>query len=114
MWVQLESKQKYNFRLCRIRGTIILFTIVGKKKMISVTEMAKMAARLTQSVTQLLIPTHAHFHWLKFIKIILKNSYMFRSTTIIRELKRPCQSYYYLNTVICMLSVVVWQHIILL
>ena len=38
---------------------------------------------------------------------------MFRSTTIIRELQCPCQSYYYLNTVVCMLSVVVWQHIIL-
>ena len=32
---------------------------------------------------------------------------MFRSTTIIRELQSPCQSYYYLNTVVCMLSVVV-------
>ena len=48
-------------------------------------------------VTQLLIPTHAHFHWLKFIKNILKNSYMFRSTTVIRELQCPCQSHYYLN-----------------
>ena len=38
---------------------------------------------------------------------------MFRSTTIIRELQCPCQSYYYLNTVVCMLSVVVWQHIVL-
>ena len=38
---------------------------------------------------------------------------MFRSTTIIREFQCPCQSYYYLNTVVCMLSVVVWQHIIL-
>ena len=38
---------------------------------------------------------------------------MFRSTTIIRELQYPCQSYYYLNTVVRMLSVVVWQHIIL-
>ena len=37
---------------------------------------------------------------------------MFRSTTIIRELQRPCQSHYYLTTVVCMLSVVVWQHII--
>jgi len=36
--------------------------------------------------TQLLIPAHTHFHWLKFIKNILKNSNMFRSTTIIREL----------------------------
>ena len=40
---------------------------------------------------------------------------MFRSTTINRELQYPCQSYYYMNTVIrvCMPSVVVWQHIIL-
>ena len=29
---------------------------------------------------------------------------MFRSTTIIRELQCPCQSYYYLNTVVCMLK----------
>ena len=35
---------------------------------------------------------------------------MFRSTTIIRELQCPCQSHYYLTTVVCMLSVVVWQH----
>ena len=61
--------------------------------------------------TKLLIPTHAHFHWLKFVKNILKNSYMFRCTTIIRDLQCPCQSHYYLNTVVCMLSVVVWQHI---
>ena len=38
---------------------------------------------------------------------------MFRSTTIIRELQCPYQSHYYLTTVVCMLSVVVWQHIIL-
>ena len=31
------------------------------------------------------------FHWLKFIKKRLKNSNMFRSTTIIRELQCPCQ-----------------------
>jgi hypothetical protein len=38
---------------------------------------------------------------------------MFRSTTIIRELQCPCQSHYYLTTVVCILSVVVRQHIIL-
>ena len=38
---------------------------------------------------------------------------MFRSTTIIRELQCPCQSHYYLTTVVCMLSFVVWQNIIL-
>ena len=38
---------------------------------------------------------------------------MFRSTAIIRELQCPCQSHYYLNTVVCMLGVVVWQRIIL-
>ena len=32
---------------------------------------------------------------------------MFRSTTIIRELQCPCQSYYHMNTVVCMLIVVV-------
>ena len=36
---------------------------------------------------------------------------MFQSTTIIRELQCPCQSYYYMNTVVCML-IVVWQHIV--
>ena len=43
----------------------------------------------------------------------LKNSYMFRSTTIIRELQCPGQSHYYLTKVVCILSVVVWQRIIL-
>ena len=38
---------------------------------------------------------------------------MFRSTTIFRELQCPCQSHCYLTTFVCMLSVVVWQHIIL-
>ena len=38
---------------------------------------------------------------------------MFRSTTIITELQCPCQSHCYLTTVVCMLSVLVWQHIIL-
>jgi len=37
------------------------------------------------------ITTHAQLqcHWLKFIKNHLKNSYMFRSTTIVRELQCP-------------------------
>jgi len=37
------------------------------------------------------IPTHTQLqcHRLKFIKNILKNSYMFRSTTIFRELQCP-------------------------
>ena len=38
---------------------------------------------------------------------------MFRSTTIINELQCSRQSHYYLTTVVCILSVVVWQHIIL-
>ena len=38
---------------------------------------------------------------------------MFRSTTIFRELQYPRQSHYYLNTVVCILSAVVWQHIML-
>jgi len=29
---------------------------------------------------------------------------MFRSTTIIKELQCPCQSHYYLNTVVCTLK----------
>ena len=36
---------------------------------------------------------------------------MFQSMIIIRELNYPCQSYYYSNNVVCMLSLVVWQHI---
>ena len=41
--------------------------------------------------TQLSIPTHAQLqrHRLKFIKNHLQNSYMFRSTTIFRELQCP-------------------------
>ena len=41
--------------------------------------------------TQLSIPTHAQLqrHRLKFIKNHLKNSYMFRSSTIFRELQCP-------------------------
>jgi len=35
---------------------------------------------------------------------------MFRSTTIIRESQYPYQSHYYLNTVVCIRSAVVWQH----
>ena len=38
---------------------------------------------------------------------------MSRSTTIISGLQCPCQSHYYLTTVLCILSVVVWQHIVL-
>ena len=37
---------------------------------------------------------------------------MFRSTTIIRELQCPCQSYYYMYPVVCLLIVVVWVHVI--
>ena len=42
-------------------------------------------------ITQLLIPTHAQLqrHRLKFIKNYLKNSYMFRSLTVFRELQCP-------------------------
>ena len=41
-------------------------------------------------VTQLSIPTQAQLrHRLKFIKNRLKNSYMFRSSTIFRELQCP-------------------------
>ena len=41
--------------------------------------------------TQLLTPTHAQLqrHRLKFVKKPFKNSYMFRSTTIFRELQYP-------------------------
>ena len=44
--------------------------------------------RARNKITQLSIPTHAQLqrHWLKFIKNHLKNSYMFRSSTIFREL----------------------------
>ena len=47
--------------------------------------------KLRESFTQLSIPTHAQLqrHRLKFIKNLLKNSYMFRSSTIFRELQCP-------------------------
>ena len=46
---------------------------------------------LASMFAQLSIPTHAELqrHRLKFIKNHLKNSYMFRSTTIFRELQYP-------------------------
>jgi len=50
-------------------------------------------SRARSKITQLLTPTPTHAqlqrHRLKFIKNHLKNSYMFRSTTIIRELQYP-------------------------
>ena len=47
--------------------------------------------RARNKITQLSTPTHAQFqrHRLKFIKNHLKNSYMFRSSTIFRELQCP-------------------------
>ena len=47
--------------------------------------------RARSKITQLSIPTHAQLqrHRLKFIKNHLKNSYMFRSSTIFRELQCP-------------------------
>ena len=47
--------------------------------------------RARSKITQLLTPTHAQLqhHRLKFIKKPFKNSYMFRSTTIFRELQYP-------------------------
>jgi len=47
--------------------------------------------RARNKITQLSIPTHAQLqrHSLKFIKNHLKNSYMFRSLTIFRELQCP-------------------------
>ena len=47
--------------------------------------------RARNKITQLSIPTHAQLqrHRLKFIKDHLKNSYMFRSSTIFRELQSP-------------------------
>jgi len=44
--------------------------------------------RARSKITQLSTPTHAQLqrHRLKFIKNHLKNSYMFRFTTIFREL----------------------------
>ena len=46
---------------------------------------------LSYAGTQCLTPTHAQLqrHRLKFIKKPYKNSYMFRSTTIFRELQYP-------------------------
>jgi len=47
--------------------------------------------RARNKITQLSIPTHAqlHRHRLKFILNHLKNSYMFRSSIIFRELQCP-------------------------
>ena len=47
--------------------------------------------RARNKITQLSIPTHAQLqrHRLKFIKNHLKNSYMFLSSTIFRELQCP-------------------------
>jgi len=46
--------------------------------------------RARDNITQLSIPTHAQLrHGLKFIKNHLKNSCMFQSSTIFRELQRP-------------------------
>ena len=47
--------------------------------------------RARNKITQLSVPTHAQRqrHRLKFIKNHVKNSYMFRSSTIFRELQRP-------------------------
>jgi len=49
-----------------------------------------MQVNTNDGITQLSIPTHAQLrHRLKFIKNYLKNSYMFRSSTIFRELQCP-------------------------
>ena len=47
--------------------------------------------RARNKITQLSMPTHAQLqrHRLKFIKNYFKNSYMFRSSTIFRELQCP-------------------------
>ena len=44
------------------------------------------------TIAQLSVPTYAQLkrHRLKLIKNHLKNSYMFRSSTIFRELQCPC------------------------
>ena len=57
-----------------IRGTLLLYLHRARNK-----------------ITQLSIPTHAQLqrHRLKFIKNYLKNSCMFRSSTIFRELQCP-------------------------
>ena len=52
--------------------------------------MAMAKAAFNKKKTQLLTPTHAQLrHSLKFIKKPYKNSYMFWSTTIFRELQCP-------------------------
>ena len=47
--------------------------------------------RARNKITQLSVPAHAQLqrHRLKFIKNHLKNSYMFRPSTIFRELQFP-------------------------
>ena len=67
-------------------------------------------------ITELSIPTHAQLqrHRLKYIKNHLKNTYMFRSSTIFRELQCPRQSHYYYwpQLDVFMRRVVMWQHLI--
>ena len=64
-------------------------------------------------VTQLLILTHAHFHWLKFIKNIKKTPTCFGLRPSSGSYNVLAKVTIILTTVVCLLSVVVWQHIIL-
>ena len=73
--------------------------------------------RARNKITQLSITTHAQLqhHRLKFIKNHLKNSYMFRSSTILRDLQCPRKNHYYYwpQLDVFMLRVVMWQHVVL-
>ena len=69
--------------------------LTGKNKihrmLLSLTALLLYLYRARKKITQLSVPRHAQLqrHMLKFIKNHLKNSYMFRSSTIFRELQCP-------------------------
>ena len=64
--------------------------IYGEERETSKAQLLLYLYRAHNKITQLSIPTHAQLrHRLKFIKNHLKNSYMFRSMTIFRELQCP-------------------------
>jgi hypothetical protein len=69
--------------------------LTGKNKihrmLLSLTALLLYMYRARNKITQLSVPRHAQLqrHMLKFIKNHLKNSYMFRSSTIFRELQCP-------------------------
>jgi len=79
-------RKKSNLTVQLTRPVSALYRPEGRDK-----QQGKECICKTAAGTQLSIPTHAQLqrHRLKFIKKPSKNSYMFRSTTIIWELQCP-------------------------